>query len=216
MRREVWWLYGARNRDEHPFAQESRELLHALPRSREYVMYSRPGPGDRLREDYDTSGHLSVSVMKELGLPREADFYFCGPPAFLSGLTASLKEWGVDASRIHIEMFGPEGALTPGIATAPKRSAHPPAGIAGPGPRVSFTRSGITVPWSPRFQSLLELAEACDVPTRWSCRTGVCHTCECALIGGAIEYQPEPLEAPADGNVLICCSQPRSEVEIDL
>jgi ferredoxin len=63
---------------------------------------------------------------------------------------------------------------------------------------------------------LLELAEACDVPARWSCRTGVCHTCECALIGGAVDYHPAPLEPPAGGNLLICCSQPSGEVEIDL
>jgi ferredoxin len=54
------------------------------------------------------------------------------------------------------------------------------------------------------------------VPVRWSCRTGVCHTCESALIGGAVSYQPEPLELPAQGNVLICCSQPTADVEIDL
>ena len=57
---------------------------------------------------------------------------------------------------------------------------------------ITFIRSGITVPWGPDFQSLLELAEACDVPVKWSCRTGVCHTCECALIGGAVVYQPDP------------------------
>jgi ferredoxin len=63
---------------------------------------------------------------------------------------------------------------------------------------------------------LLELAEACDVSVRWSCRTGVCHTCESALIGGAVDYLPDPLEPPAAGNVLICCSRPRGDVEIDL
>ena len=31
--RQVWWLYGARNRDDHPFAQESRGLVQALPRT---------------------------------------------------------------------------------------------------------------------------------------------------------------------------------------
>jgi MOSC domain-containing protein YiiM/ferredoxin len=95
-------------------------------------------------------------------------------------------------------------------------STYQPKGTPGPGPQVSFTRSGLTVAWRPDWHSLLELAEACDVPVRWSCRTGVCHTCECALIGGAIDYLPEPLEPPAEGNVLICCSRPRADIEIDL
>jgi ferredoxin len=62
----------------------------------------------------------------------------------------------------------------------------------------------------------LELAEACDVPVRWSCRAGVCHTCECGLISGAVKYDPEPLGAPAAGNLLICCSRPQEETVIDL
>jgi len=63
---------------------------------------------------------------------------------------------------------------------------------------------------------LLELAEACSVPTRWSCRTGVCHNCESGLLAGAVAYSPDPVEAPADGNVLICCSRPRGDVVLDL
>ena len=81
---------------------------------------------------------------------------------------------------------------------------------------MSFTRSGIAVRWDPAFQSLLELAEACDVPARWSCRTGVCHTCECILVDGAVAYRPEPLEPPAEGTVLTCCAQPLRDIEIDL
>jgi ferredoxin-NADP reductase len=214
--REVWWLYGTRSRDDHPFAQESRSLLKTLARGRIHIAYSRPGPGDRLGQDYDAPGHLSVSVLDRLHVPRDADFYLCGPPPFLSSFTAGLKDWGVAVNRIHTEIFGPEESETPGIAGTPKRPPHLPPGSAGPGPQVSFTRSGLTVPWGPAFQSLLELAEACDVPARWSCRTGVCHTCESALIGGAVEYRPDPLEPPAEGNVLICCSQPRSDVEINL
>jgi ferredoxin-NADP reductase len=214
--REVWWLYGARNRDEHPFAQESRELLKQLAHGRAYIAYSRPGPQDRLGRDYDSPGHLSMPVLDRLGVPRNADFYLCGPPSFLSGFTTELNAWGVAPIRIHTEIFGPGDSITPGIAPSPRRPAHPPPGDPGSGPSVSFTRSGLTVPWKAGFQSLLELAEACDVPVRWSCRTGVCHTCECALIGGAVDYMPDPLEPPAAGNLLTCCSQPRVDVEIDL
>ena len=133
--REVWWLYGARNRDNHPFAQESRELLKTLPRSRSHIAYSRPGIDDRLGEDYDAPGHLSVALIEQLGVPRHADFYLCGPPRFLKDLTASIKDWGVPASQVHTETFGPEESVTPGIAGRSRRPVHPPLGIAGPGPR---------------------------------------------------------------------------------
>lgn len=214
--REIWWLYGAPNRNNHPFAQESRGLLKSLARGRSYVAYSRPGPEDRLGRDYDAPGHLSLAVLNQLSVQRNSDFYLCGPPPFLGSLTAALKGWGVAASRVHKEIFGPDESIMPGIARAAGRPPHPPAGTPGPGPRVSFTRSGLTVAWDPAFQSLLELAEACDVSVKWSCRTGVCHTCECALIDGTVNYRPDPLEPPAAGNLLICCSQPRIDVEIDL
>jgi ferredoxin-NADP reductase/MOSC domain-containing protein YiiM len=214
--REVWWLYGARNRSEHPFAKESRGLLRALLHGRSHIVYSKPEPEDQLGLDYDAPGHLNVPLLDRLGVSRKADFYLCGPPSFLRGFTAGLGAWGAGSTRIHAEVFGPEDSLTPGIAPSSRPPAHVPSGSPGLGPQISFTRSGLTVPWDSRFLSLLELAEACDVPVKWSCRTGVCHTCECALIGGAVEYQPDPLEPPAQGNLLICCSQPRGDVEIDL
>lgn len=215
-RREVWWLYGTRNGNEHPFAQEARGLLEALVHSRSYVTYSRPNPEDRLHEDYDALGHLNVQLFGELGVPKNADFYLCGPPPFLRDLSMGLKGWGVAADSLHTEIFGAEEALSPGIADRPKRPVHLPPGPAGAGPLVTFVRSGISVPWSPHFQTLLELAEACDVPVRWSCRTGVCHTCERPLIGGAVVYRPDPLEPAADGNLLTCCSTPVGDVDIDL
>jgi ferredoxin-NADP reductase/MOSC domain-containing protein YiiM/ferredoxin len=212
--RAVWWLHGARNRSEHAFALESRELLSSLANARSYVMYSRPDPGDRAGRDFDAIGRLSVHALDQLGVPREADFYVCGPASFLTGFSTSLKEWGVEPQRIHSEAFGPGEGFTPGIA-APE-SPEPPRSVPGSGPLVSFVRSGVTGAWDGQFQSILEIAEACRVPVGWSCRTGVCHSCESALVGGSIEYEPEPLDPPAEGNILICCSRPKGAVEIDL
>jgi ferredoxin-NADP reductase/MOSC domain-containing protein YiiM len=214
--RQVWWLYGARNRDDHPFAQESRGLVQALPHSRSRILYSRPGPDDRLDLDFDATGHLGIPVLDELGVPRDADFYLCGPSAFLQDLSAALGAWGVATDRVHMEIFGPGESMTPGVSDAAVRLVHAPAGPAGLGPQVSFARSNLTVRWDEKYQSLLELAEACDVPVRWSCRTGVCHNCESGLVSGAVTYRPDPLGPPAAGDLLICCSQPQEDVVIDL
>lgn len=62
-------------------------------------------------------------------------------------------------------------------------------GAAGSGTSVSFARSAITATFSPRYQSLLEPAETCDVPVRWSLGRN-CHTCMTSLIGGSVTYQP--------------------------
>lgn len=214
--REVWWIHGARDRREHPFTEEVRRCLEALPHFHRHVRYSAPAPTDRPAVDFDAAGRISAPVLQELGVPSDADFYLCGPPAFMSDLTVDLGAWGVPAERIHSEAFGAGPALTPGMAAAPPKPPHEPTGAAGIGPLVSFARSGLNVRWGSAYQSILELAEACDVPVRWSCRTGVCHNCETALIAGAIAYQPDPIDPPAEGNALICCSKPQGDIVIDL
>jgi len=214
--REVWWIYGARNGGEHPFAAETRALLKVLPRSYSHICYSAPSPADRPSVDFDAPGRLGMPLLQELGLPRDADFYLCGPTAFMSDLTADLAAWGVAAHSIHTEIFGSAPSKTPGVAAAELRPPHMPDGPAGSGPLVSFARSNLSAHWGSAFNSLLELAEACDVPVRWSCRTGVCHSCETGLILGAVGYRPDPVEPPASGNVLICCSRPTGDIVIDL
>ncbi len=214
--REVWWLHGTRNGREHPFAEETRQLLGSLPHHHSYVCYSAPDSKDRLNVDFDLTGRLNMQALQKLDLPRNGDFYICGPSTFMSDLTAGLAALGVAPAQIHTELFGAGPSITPGIAAAARRQPHLPEGPAGTGPTVSFARSGIDVRWGPSFQNLLELAEACDVPVRFACRTGVCHTCETALVAGSVGYRPNPVDAPADGNVLICCAQPAGDVVIDL
>ena len=214
--REIWWLYGARNRDDHPFAEEALNLIKSLPSAKSYVEYSRPGLEDRVGLDFDAAGRIGTEVLQKIGVPHDADFYLCGPAAFMDDLTAGLKAWGVADDRVHGEIFGQSKAITPGIADAPHAPPHAPVGPAGIGPQISFARSGLNARWDPKFGSLLDFAEACEVPVRWSCRTGVCHMCESGLISGNVKYQPDPLDPPAQGNLLLCCAQPAGDIVLDL
>jgi len=214
--RPVWWLYGARNSDEHPFAAEVRGLLTGLANARAHVRYSRPGEKDVPGADFDSTGRVDADLIRELGIGTDAEFYLCGPPGFMRELPAELASTGVAPADIHSEVFGAGPSITPGIAGAPRPAPHAPSGTAGTGPVVSFARSGLNVSWDARFGSILEFAEACDVPVRWSCRVGVCHTCESGLISGDVAYEPQPLQLPGAGNVLICCAVPISETVVDL
>ena len=117
----------------------------------------------------------------------------------MTAIRAGLDALGVPPARVHTEAFGAEAPITPGIVPHATRPPHPPEGDPGTGPLVSFVRTGLNVRWDDTFATILELAEACDVPVRWSCRTGVCHTCETGLLDGAVAYTPEPLEPPAVG-----------------
>jgi ferredoxin-NADP reductase/MOSC domain-containing protein YiiM len=212
--REVWWLHGARGPAEHPFAAEAHDLLACLPHAHEHVYYSA-ATGAR-RSSRVTAGRLSKDKLAKLDLPADADAYVCGPVSFMTGMQQALTAIGISPARIHTELFAALPAVNPGLAGQARRAPHQPPGPPGTGPLVTFARSGISVPFGTGRDSVLDLADACDVPTRWSCRTGVCHTCVTPLLSGDVGYRPDPLEPPAEGQVLICCAQPATDIVLDM
>ena len=215
--RQVIWLHSARDGEHHPFTGEVRRLMPALTNGRSYVCYTKPDSNDKAGEDFNATGRFSRLVLDELGLPRDADVYLCGPTRFMADMKEALTALGVAPERIHVEIFNGGESMTPGVVGAATRAPHPPSDEASTGPLVSFARSGISAHWdASRYQSILEMAETCDVPVRWACRTGVCHSCESGLVSGTVVYEPEPLDRPADGNLLVCCSQPTGDVVVDL
>ena len=202
--RDIWWIHGARGPREHPLAAEAHALLASLPHNHEHVFYSA------------TDGRLDKDKLVALDVPAAATAYVCGPASFMTGMQDALIAVGLDPARIRTELFGARPSVNPGLIGQVRRSPHPPPGPAGTGPLVTFARSGISVPFGMTSRSVLELADACDVPSRWGCRTGVCHTCTTPLLSGGVTYCPDPLEPPADGEVLICCAQPSTDIVLDM
>ncbi|HET6743941.1 MAG TPA: 3-alpha domain-containing protein, partial [Kribbella sp.] len=198
--REVWWIHTARTPAQHALAAEAHDLLAELPHAHEHVYYSADG------------GRLTKDKLVELGLPADATAYVCGPQSFMTDMQEALSALGV--TQVHTELFGALSSLNPGVVSETTRPPHQPEGAPGTGPLVTFARSGIST--AMRDGSLLELAEACDVPTRWSCRSGVCHNCITPLLSGDLTYSPTPLEPPPPGQVLICCSRPTTDLVLDM
>jgi ferredoxin-NADP reductase/ferredoxin len=215
--RQVLWLHAARDGAHHPFAAEARDLVQALAHGRGYICYSQPLSRDRVGMNFDAVGHFSKAVFDELRIPPEAEVYLCGPNRFMADMREILGGSGVPRERIHVEIFNGGESMTPGMVATSRPAPHPPPNPRDTGALVSFARSGIAARWvASAYRNILELAEACDVPVRWSCRAGVCHNCESGLVSGAVAYAPEPLDRPSVGNLLICCSQPTGDVVIDL
>jgi ferredoxin-NADP reductase/MOSC domain-containing protein YiiM/ferredoxin len=208
--REIWWLHGARNREEQAFGAEVDALLAGLPHHRRVLAYSRPGPDDT---GYDCRGRLDLAALE---LPQDADFYVCGPDAFMRAVGAALTARGVPPERVRTEAFGAVAVHRSGIVNGDARAPHPPDGTPGAGPGITFVRSNLTVPWDDRFGNLLDFTEACAVPVGFGCRNGVCHNCESGLLSGSVSYDPDPLEPPPEGRLLVCCSRPESELTLDL
>jgi ferredoxin len=133
----------------------------------------------------------------------------------MDAMRAALTDLGLSADRLHTELFGSPPAINPGVVGVQRRVPHQPVRL-GSGPLVTFARAGLTVAFDEETSSLLEMAEACDVPTRWSCRTGVCHTCVTGLLSGTVRYAPTPLDPPDLTDVLVCCARPEADVVLDL
>jgi ferredoxin-NADP reductase/MOSC domain-containing protein YiiM/ferredoxin len=214
--RPVWWLHGARDRAEHAFGAEVDALLSALPDGHRLVAYSRPTGDNPLGTEHDVAGRLDLAMLEQAGVPKDADYYVCGPDGFMRAIGAALTARGVAPERVATEAFGAVQTYASGIVKAGDRTPHAPDGPAGTGPMISFSRSNLAVSWDDRYASLLDLAEACDVPVGFGCRHGVCHNCESGLLAGEVTYDTEPLEPPSDGRILVCCTHPSSELTLDL
>ena len=217
-RRQVWWLHGARSRADHSFAARGRRPARRAPDAHRLVCYSDPGPDDRAGIDFDVRGRLTGPGPRRRGGARPtATFYLCGPDAVHARPRRRAGRSGRHTGPDQHGGLRAERSDHPGHRRRHRRRPpHPPEGPPGPGPEISFSRSNLTVAWDPAFLSLLELAEACDVPVRWSCRSGVCHTCETGLVSGSVSYRPDPIEAPGPGNAYLCCSRPQTDVVLDL
>ena len=213
--RDVWWIHTTHDADSHAFSAEASDLLGRLSSAHSLVYYTTPS--HPLASDSGIrTGRLTADVVAGLGLPVDANAYVCGPEQFMDDVAAALAALGIAPARIHTERFGSRSPINPGVVRADAPPPHPPPGPPGVGPAVTFARSGLTTAWSDTYSSVLELAEACDVPTQWSCRTGVCHTCVTAVLSGQASYETPPLEAPGEGELLICSAQPTADLVIDL
>jgi ferredoxin-NADP reductase/MOSC domain-containing protein YiiM/ferredoxin len=228
--RDVWWIHTTRDRAHHAFAQESRRLLRTLPHTHEHVYYTAGttagtttgtadpthGPVDPTHSPVPRPGRLTAAALTSLALPTDATAYVCGPDTFMTQVREALVGIGLHPGDVHSELFGALPAVNPGIVGARRVPPHQPPDPATSGPVVTFARSGIGTRFSGRYGSLLELAEACDVPTRWQCRSGVCHTCATTVLAGRVTYTAPPLEPPAADQVLVCSAVADGDLVLDL
>ena len=211
--RTTWFIHGARNGREHALGAHVRRQAAENDNVRVHIRYSQPREEDVQGRDYETRGHVDVELLQAILPERDFDFYLCGPTPFLKSLYRGLLAWGVPESRIRYEFFGPATALKAGEEG--DRPAARTTEVTG-GVQVTFARSGVTAPWDPSAESLLDLAEAQGLRPDFSCRSGICQSCISKLLDGEVEYFQEPLDVPDPGCVLICSAKPRTDVVIDV
>jgi ferredoxin len=81
-------------------------------------------------------------------------------------------------------------------------------------PNVIFQKSNITALWTGDDESILELAEANDLELDYGCRMGNCTACQQTLVAGEVDYPMGHTGEPDEGNVLLCCCQPKGDADV--
>ncbi|MDA0706140.1 MAG: 2Fe-2S iron-sulfur cluster-binding protein [Proteobacteria bacterium] len=222
-RRDVFFIHACDSGGVHALDDEVRELVERSDRIRQHICYRKPGSGDVLGRNFDSEGFVSKQLLQQLLPVDDYEVYLCGPPIFMQLMYELLCELGVAEERIAYEFFGDSVPLrrsSTGQSTdnepMQNDATDEPLPISGDAPLVTFSSSGIQVPWMGNHESLLELAEASGLSPEFSCRAGICNTCECSIGSGDVNYFDEPLSRPEAGRVLICCSIPDGDITLDL
>lgn len=204
--REAWFFYAARNSLDIALRNEIQEIVSRNSNFHFVVIYSDPTATCVEGKDYDKKGFLTVDVMKGYLGTSNFEFYICGPPPMMKGVTTALAEWGVPTEDIRFEAFGPASVKNVGKTET--------ATVAG-GVKVEFTRSGKSLTWSKEAGTLLELADANGLRLNAGCRAGSCGTCATAVKAGDVVYVNPPSSKPAQGTALLCIACPQGDIVLD-
>ncbi|MDX2216967.1 MAG: 2Fe-2S iron-sulfur cluster-binding protein [Oculatellaceae cyanobacterium bins.114] len=209
--RPMWFVHGARDGRFHAFRDEVRAIAERNPNVTIHFTYSRPRAEDT--GHHHSIGYADIDLVQSLIMQQDAEYFLCGSPAFLESIRDGLRNAGVPDDRVFFEMFtkASKATTTSSLTDVDLNASHVAEA------EIVFARSHQTATWQADSGSLLECAEATDLNPPYSCRQGICGTCECKLLDGEVDYQEPPTAAIAKGSVLICIAKPKtSTVVLDL
>ncbi len=104
---QVHYVHGALNSATHAMDCHVRTLAQRHGGISVHTFYSDPLVADTLGVNHDHQGFITAAWLRNNVPFHDADYYLCGPKPFLKILVRDLARSGIDASRIHFEIFGP-------------------------------------------------------------------------------------------------------------
>lgn len=205
----VTLLYGNRHVNTIMFAEELADLKDSYgPRFQlVHVLSREPRVADLFSGRLD---HDRIHALLQHLVPVHCvdHFWLCGPFGMVTAAEGVLQDLGVDAERIHRELFFVED-----IAPAPIE--HTETDIIGLVSDVTIILDGAASTLAlPRDASILDAAQRSRDDLPFACKGGVCGTCRARVLDGAVDmrrnYALEDDEIDA-GFVLTCQSYPTTE-----
>lgn len=218
--RRTYLIHACENGRVQPFSGELAELAVRCPNLTLATCLREPGARDHALAHHHFDGVVTADILRKVLPIGNYDAYLCGPAGFMQAMYGLLLDLGLREEQIRYEFFGPSTVLkqhpADALATRPAVMPRTEATQArGTAISVTFSRSGISVPWDGSSRTLLDLAEANGLAPAFSCRNGICNTCLCE-VEGEVAYLEEPLDEPGPGMALICCSVPKSPLVIGI
>ncbi len=205
--RPVYFIHSSLNMKVQPFSKWLRHIATKMDNVHLTISHTFPGASEKKGLDHDHKGLLSKEYLETILPQGKAEFYLCGPIGFMDTMYTFLNEMGVNDVDIFYEFFGEKKLL----GSKPKLTD---SGLSKY--QVVFKESRIGLDWSDDFSNILDFAEAHGIQPLSSCRMGTCLTCETKLVKGEVEYDPEPFMDMPNDKILICCSKPKSDLEIEI
>jgi len=101
------YVHGTTNGATHAMDQHVRVLVHRHSNIRAATFYSDPARGEEAGVSHDVTGFISIDWLRRNTPFEAADFYLCGPKAFLRAIVGGLTQAGIPPDQIHYEFFGP-------------------------------------------------------------------------------------------------------------
>jgi len=205
--RPVYFIHACNDASEHNFRQELAGIARERPWVRILTAYANGTAADLIQGNCQHLGILDRDTLRSWLPLDDYRVYMCGPGAFMDAMRAALTALGLADGDIRQESFG-SPLPTSSVQLRPAVAELSAAGV-------RFGRSGLNSTWD-GATNLLEFAEAQGLSPDFSCRTGVCGSCQCGLLKGEVEYDEEPLDPLPEGQILLCCSRPKGPIELDL
>lgn len=106
-KREIIFVHAVLNEEVQAFKKSVAELAQKFSNLKFYNRYSEAGE----RAGNASHGFITAEYLESLLPARDADYYFCGPQPFMVGIYHDLMKWGIPASQVHFEFFGPKQEL---------------------------------------------------------------------------------------------------------
>tara|TARA_R110000824_G_scaffold81582_4_gene205047 strand:+ start:265 stop:1485 length:1221 start_codon:yes stop_codon:yes gene_type:complete len=109
--REIILVHGCLNDDVQPFKPFIDQLAIKHPNLKAHYRYSDMAQDTVSLEENCSAGMVDADLIESLIPSRHADYYFCGPKPFMVNIYQDLLVWGIPASQVHFEFFGPREEL---------------------------------------------------------------------------------------------------------